>query len=70
MAMIRSMKKKQPKPKRFPNNRKQLPLTGAPNNTSQRTEPAGKEYPRDMAEMALAHTVSDQVEAAYRRGDI
>jgi integrase len=27
-------------------------------------------YPREMAEMALAHTVSDQVEAAYRRGDM
>lgn len=28
------------------------------------------DYPRDMAEMALAHTVSDKVEAAYRRGDM
>lgn len=28
------------------------------------------DYPREMAEMALAHTVSDQVEAAYRRGDM
>ena len=27
-------------------------------------------YPGDMAEMALAHTVSDEVEAAYRRGDM
>lgn len=27
-------------------------------------------YPREVAEMALAHTVSDQVEAAYRRGDL
>jgi integrase len=27
-------------------------------------------YPRDMAEMALAHTVGDKVEAAYRRGDM
>ncbi|WP_227814330.1 tyrosine-type recombinase/integrase [Nitrogeniibacter aestuarii] len=27
-------------------------------------------YPREMAEMALAHTVSDKVEAAYRRGDM
>ena len=26
-------------------------------------------YPGDMAEMALAHTISDKVEAAYRRGD-
>ena len=25
---------------------------------------------RDVAEMALAHTVSDKVEAAYRRGDL
>lgn len=25
-------------------------------------------YPRDLAEMALAHTVGDKVEAAYRRG--
>lgn len=27
-------------------------------------------YPSDMAEMALAHTISDKVEAAYRRGDM
>lgn len=27
-------------------------------------------YPGEMAEMALAHTVSDKVEAAYRRGDL
>lgn len=27
-------------------------------------------YPREMAEMALAHTISDKVEAAYRRGDL
>jgi integrase len=27
-------------------------------------------YPRDLAEMALAHTVGDKVEAAYRRGDM
>lgn len=27
-------------------------------------------YPRDMAEMALAHAISDKVEAAYRRGDM
>ncbi len=27
-------------------------------------------YPGDLAEMALAHTVSDKVEAAYRRGDM
>jgi integrase len=27
-------------------------------------------YPREVAEMALAHVVSDQVEAAYRRGDL
>ena len=27
-------------------------------------------YPGEMAEMALAHTVSDAVEAAYRRGDL
>ena len=26
--------------------------------------------PREVAEMALAHTVSDKVEAAYRRGDL
>lgn len=26
-------------------------------------------YPRDLAEAALAHTLSDAVEAAYRRGD-
>ncbi len=28
------------------------------------------DYPAEMAEMALAHTVSDKVEAAYRRGDL
>lgn len=27
-------------------------------------------YPRDVVEMALAHTISDKVEAAYRRGDL
>lgn len=27
-------------------------------------------YPGEMGEMALAHTVSDKVEAAYRRGDL
>jgi integrase len=27
-------------------------------------------YPREVAEMALAHAVSDKVEAAYRRGDL
>ena len=28
------------------------------------------EYPHEMAEIALAHTVGDKVEAAYRRGDM
>jgi integrase len=27
-------------------------------------------FPSDVAEMALAHTISDKVEAAYRRGDL
>jgi integrase len=27
-------------------------------------------YPRDVCEMALAHTVRDKTEAAYRRGDL
>lgn len=27
-------------------------------------------YPRDMAEMALAHTIGNKAEAAYRRGDM
>jgi integrase len=27
-------------------------------------------YPREVVEMALAHTVGDKVEAAYRRGDL
>jgi integrase len=27
-------------------------------------------YPSEVAEMALAHTVGDKVEAAYRRGDL
>ncbi|WP_247551662.1 hypothetical protein [Bradyrhizobium sp. 138] len=32
------------------------------------TEQTG--YPNEMSEMALAHTVPDKVEAAYRRGDM
>jgi integrase len=28
------------------------------------------DFPREVAEMALAHAVSDKVEAAYRRGDL
>lgn len=28
------------------------------------------EYPHEMAEMALAHTIDNKVEAAYRRGDL
>ena len=28
------------------------------------------DYPRDVAEMALAHSIGDKVEAAYRRGDL
>jgi integrase len=28
------------------------------------------DYPRDMAEIALAHTVGNTVERAYRRGDM
>src|SRR5690606_23141624 len=27
-------------------------------------------FPREVAEMALAHTIEDKVEAAYRRGDL
>ena len=27
-------------------------------------------YPRYVAEMALAHTIENKVEAAYRRGDL
>ena len=27
-------------------------------------------YPREACEMALAHTIGDKVEAAYRRGDL
>lgn len=27
-------------------------------------------YPREVLEMAIAHKVSDDVEAAYRRGDL
>jgi integrase len=33
--------------------------------SSERTD-----YPRDAAEMALAHAIGDKVEAAYRRGDL
>ena len=28
------------------------------------------DFPREVAEMALAHAISDKVEAAYRRGDL
>lgn len=28
------------------------------------------DFPHELAEMALAHTVGDKVEAAYRRGDM
>lgn len=28
------------------------------------------DHPRDVAEQALAHSLSDKVEAAYRRGDL
>lgn len=27
-------------------------------------------YPREVAELALAHAIGDKVEAAYRRGDL
>jgi len=27
-------------------------------------------FPRDVAEMALAHVIDNRVEAAYRRGDL
>jgi integrase len=27
-------------------------------------------YPREVAEMSLAHAIGDKVEAAYRRGDL
>jgi integrase len=27
-------------------------------------------FPRDVAEMALAHSIKNKVEAAYRRGDL
>jgi integrase len=27
-------------------------------------------FPREIAEMALAHVIGDKVEAAYRRGDL
>ena len=27
-------------------------------------------FPREVAEMALAHAIGDKVEAAYRRGDL
>ena len=30
----------------------------------------GHSLPREVAEAALAHVVSDKVEAAYRRGDL
>ena len=32
--------------------------------------PGKSRYPRDVAEMALAHSIENKVEAAYRRGDL
>ena len=32
--------------------------------------PSAPRYPREVAEMALAHRIGDKVEAAYRRGDL
>jgi integrase len=32
--------------------------------------PERTNFPREVAEIALAHTVGDKVEAAYRRGDL
>ena len=32
--------------------------------------PSAPTIPRDVAEMALAHSIGDKVEAAYRRGDL
>jgi integrase len=30
----------------------------------------GTNFPREVVEMALAHTIENKVEAAYRRGDL
>ena len=29
-----------------------------------------RRFPREVSEMALAHTIDDKVEAAYRRGEL
>ena len=42
-----------------------LPLDVFATGAAERTN-----FPREVGEMALAHTVSDKVEAAYRRGDL
>jgi integrase len=33
-------------------------------------EAVGNSFPREVCEHALAHSLRDQVEAAYRRGDL
>ncbi len=42
-----------------------LPLRHFPHSWLERTA-----YPREVVEMALAHTIGNKVEAAYRRGDL
>ena len=51
--------------------RKRSDLTGHGFRSSFREWAAERtNYPREVAEMALAHVVGDKVEAAYRRGDL
>jgi hypothetical protein len=41
-----------------------------PEQSAGKKRPPPNEFPREVAEMALAHAVSDKVEAAYCRGDL
>ena len=45
-------------------------LTGHGFRSRFRDRVSETDYPREVAEMALAHVVANKVEAAYRRGDL
>jgi hypothetical protein len=46
------------------------PLTGHGFRSRFHDRVSEKDYPREVAEMALAHVVANKVEAAYLRGDL
>jgi hypothetical protein len=58
---------------RIPYRRRDYPSPSCRPSAWPSVPPAASErtnYPRDVAEMALAHAIRDRVEAAYRRGDL